>query len=178
MKATYTRKKLLNPLYQTGQLKHTPTYAEDASSITVLSQEDNGYDNDSMDDGSMEVVYHPHIASSIQPDENSKMIGEDDSLAINESAVVAKAANAQVLKETVSTIKRPSKKIQDKEDQEDKEDDEAEEDNDDNEDNEDNEDDEDDEDEPLFEVEYFMADDYRKVLHFYHALSVAVSNIL
>jgi len=148
MKATYTRKKLLNPLYPKDQVKHAPKHTEDASSTTILSQEDNGYADDSMDHDSIEVVRHPHITSSIQPEDSSIVVGDEPSLTINESAVVANAANAQVLKETVSTIEESSEQVQDEEGDEDEEDD------------------EDDEDEELFDVEYFMADDYRKVLTF------------
>lgn len=119
MKATYTRKKISALNSQTSsQIEAIPRAGSEDSSVV-----DDATGHDSMD-----VAPPSHIGSGIQTEDNSMM--PDISMAANDSAVVANAANTQLHLETTVM----DNEVSEKEGQ-------------------------------LYEVEYFLADDYKKVPH-------------
>ena len=108
--------------------------------------------DDSITNASMEVAPPSRIPSGTQSMNSSIMARENTSLALEDSIVVSNAANAQVLSETTITA------TEDPEDEDMEDEDEGEEIE------EDVENIETKADPNLYEVEYFMADDYRKVV--------------
>lgn len=136
VKATYTRKKLLNPPHTTHQTHPThkiKSMAPPTETITMLGEVDNGSDGNDGSIGvdSMDLALPSKTRSKTQLD-SSTAAGDEPSQP-DDSLVVASAANAQVLHETAATNKEPS--------QDEKMDDSRE----------------------VFNVDCFMADDFRKV---------------
>jgi hypothetical protein len=141
VKATYTRKKLLNPQHQTDKVR---SMAPPTETVTVLGEVDNGSDDNEGSIGveSMDLALPSNTGSKSQLVDGSATAGDEPSQPGGSSAV-ASAANAQVLHETATTIKEPS---QDDEMEDGEEDERAKSDRGD-----------------VFDVECFMADDSRKV---------------
>lgn len=121
MKATYTRKKPQSPLNPADRVNRTSAHVEALSDQEndCVADDDTGHD-------SMDVAPRSHIGSGIPSEDNSRMLGEDTSVALNNSALVANVVNTQLQQESANTDEEMS-----------------------------------DEENELYEVEYFMADDYK-----------------
>jgi hypothetical protein len=141
VKATYTRKKLLNPQHHTDKVT---SMAPPTETVTMLGEVDNGSDDNEESIGveSMDLALPSKTGSKTQLVDSSATTGDEPSQP-DDSSAVASAANAQVLHETAATIKQPSQddEMEDGEEDEGAKDDRGE----------------------VFDVEYFMADDSRKV---------------
>ena len=124
MKATYTRKKPQSPLNPADRVNRTSAHVE-----ALSDQENNGVADDDTGHDSMDVAPRSRIGSGIPSEDNSRMLGEDTSVSLNNSALVANVVNTQLQQESANTDEEMS-----------------------------------DEENELYEVEYFMADDYKMVL--------------
>ena len=93
MKATYTRKKLLNSLYPEDQVNRTSAQTEDS-----VADDDTGHD-------SMDVAPRSRIGSGIQSEDNSIMLEGNTPMTLNDSARVANAVNKQLWQDIANTDK-------------------------------------------------------------------------
>jgi hypothetical protein len=118
--------------------------APPTETVTMLGEVDNGSDDNEESIGveSMDLALPSKTGSKTQLVDSSATTGDEPSQP-DDSSAVASAANAQVLHETAATIQQPSQddEMEDGEEDEGAKDDRGE----------------------VFDVEYFMADDSRKV---------------
>lgn len=140
MKATYTRKKLHNPPHQTDKAK---SVAPPTETITMLGKVDNDYDDngDTIDIDSMDLALPSETGSKIQPLDSSTTTSGEPSQLVDEST--ARAGTAKVLHQSATRNREPSRNNEAEDDEKDdkNEDDSGE----------------------LYDVDCFMADDFRKV---------------